>query len=156
MRPLLASERVEGSKVQVALRSRRSARNFDLSVVGSGIRVWTQYSLQEAIRALRRARAEEADSERRSIYVLDEPERHLHPSAQVDIARWLAERVHDGAQALIATHALPFLDIPYEGTEYFRVFRDNAGLTRASRLTPDPIGGLDRHVKEAGLSSRPS
>jgi hypothetical protein len=156
VRPLLASERVafERRKIQVALNSRQSGRLFDLSVVGSGIRTWTQYSLQEAMRTLRRAGEEVVGSERRSIYVLDEPERHLHPSAQVDIARWLAERVRDGAQMLLATHALPFLDIPYEGTEYFRVFRDNEGMTRAARLTPDPVGRLDRVVKEAGLSSR--
>jgi hypothetical protein len=132
--PLLAGERVAfaGAKVQVALRSRQSGRLFDLDVVGSGVRVWAQYSLREAMRSLREA--EEAIPERRSIYVLDEPERHLHPSAQTEIAAWLAERVRDGAHVLMATHAIPFLNIPYEGTEYFRVFRDEVGLTRACLL----------------------
>ena len=156
VRPLLPSERVafNGSKTQVALKAKRDGELFDLAVAGTGLRTWARYSLREAIRILHRSHVKEGEPERTTIYVLDEPERHLHPAAQEEVARWVSERVEAGAGAIIATHALPFLDLPYTGTEYYRVFRDEQGLTRTGRLTTDPIGILDRFVGQAGLASR--
>ncbi|HET8742259.1 MAG TPA: AAA family ATPase [Gaiella sp.] len=149
VRPLLPSERVafSGSKTQTALKAKRDGELFDLAVAGSGLRTWAR-SIREAMRILRPPPSNK-EPERTTIYVLDEPERHLHPAAQEEVARWIAERVEAGAGAIIATHALPFLDLPYAGSEYYRVFRDEQGLSRAGRLTTDPIGILDRFVGQA-------
>lgn len=45
------------------------------------------------------------------LFVVDEPERHLHPRAQRQLARWLADLVrgHD-TQALVITHSVAFIE----------------------------------------------
>lgn len=156
IRPLLGSERADfsGRKVQIALRERAGERMLDLSVAGSGTRTWAQYSIREAMRTLARARAPSGEEQpRMTIYVVDEPERHLHPTAQEEVAQWIADRVGDGAGAIIATHAPPFLDLPYEGTEYYCVARDGEGTTtRATRVTEDLLGAIAESAAEMGLS----
>jgi energy-coupling factor transporter ATP-binding protein EcfA2 len=57
-----------------------------------------------------RVPAEGGDVLRPPFFLIDEPERHLHPAAQRQLAGWLRDlvRVHD-TQALVITHAVPFL-----------------------------------------------
>jgi len=153
IRPLLGSERFAGRKVQVALRDRTSDRVFDLSLAGSGTKTWTQYSIHEAMRRLEQTGATATEGSRRTtIYVLDEPERHLHPTAQEEVARWIADRVRDGAGAIIATHAPAFLDLPYEGTEYYCVARAGGGTTRVTGMSEDLLGVIAASAPEMGLS----
>lgn len=153
--PLLGSQRENfaGRRVEVALRDRTGDRVFDLSLVGSGTQTWAQYSIQEAMRRVEQGMA--TPSEGRStptIYVLDEPERHLHPTAQEEVARWITDRVRDGAGAIIATHAAPFLDLGYESTEYYCISRDVGGTTRATRMSEDLLGAIAESAAEMGLS----
>jgi AAA domain, putative AbiEii toxin, Type IV TA system len=47
------------------------------------------------------------------VYLLDEPEQHLHPALERRAARWLSTAMSQwGAQCVIATHAIAFIDIP--------------------------------------------
>lgn len=155
IRPLLGSERAgfAGRKVQVALRQRVGDRAFDLSLAGSGTQTWAQYSIREAMRRLgQTAAAASEGTPKPTIYVLDEPERHLHPTAQEEVARWIADRARDGAGAIIATHAPPFLELPYESTEYYCVGRDGEGTTRVTRIGDDLLGAIASSAAEMGLS----
>jgi AAA domain, putative AbiEii toxin, Type IV TA system len=45
------------------------------------------------------------------LYIIDEPERHLHPRLELHLGPWLANLVRNGtSQAIIATHSVPFLN----------------------------------------------
>ncbi len=47
------------------------------------------------------------------IFVLDEPESHLHPSAQKWLAKKMFQMAEDGLQILITTHSPYFIDLNY-------------------------------------------
>jgi hypothetical protein len=172
--PLLPTEwsTYGDGKLRLRLRHRTKGSLFDFPLVGSGLRAWSEYSLLEAMRTRtiwaievpavddHAIRPQSTDDQEGTVeasavvYIFDEPETHLHPVAQEQVASWIADRVREGAFALIATHSLTFLDIPHQATEYFRVFRDASGITRAARLSHDPLGTLDRYVADSGLTSR--
>jgi energy-coupling factor transporter ATP-binding protein EcfA2 len=167
VQPLLPSDwpAYGGRKVRIALQQRSTGETFHIALVGSGLQTWAYYSLIEAMRTWPGEHTPPDPGDATStehpplvqameFYVFDEPERHLHPSAQRQVARWIADRVKDGANALIATHSVEFLDLPYAGAEYFRVYRDPKETTHTVRLTHDPLGTLDRFVEDAGLTSR--
>jgi energy-coupling factor transporter ATP-binding protein EcfA2 len=53
------------------------------------------------------------DAPRDRVYLIDEPEQHLHPALERRAARWLSTAMSQwGAQCVIATHAIAFIDIP--------------------------------------------
>jgi energy-coupling factor transporter ATP-binding protein EcfA2 len=57
--------------------------------------------------------AEFFDAPRYRVYLIDEPEQHLHPALERRAARWLSTAMSQwGAQCVIATHAIAFIDIP--------------------------------------------
>ena len=89
----------------------------------------------------------------RTLYVIDEPERHLHPLAQADVAGWVAGLAQDaGADVVVASHANPFLNLPSTLAEYVLVIRDETRVTRAIPVTADAIGLLDEVAEDTGLS----
>lgn len=91
--------------------------------------------------------------QRQTIYLFDEPERHLHPLAQEQVAEWIVEQARRGSSnAVVATHALPFLALPSEEVKYFFVKRDERALTRISPLTEDVLGLLRQYGPEAGFA----
>jgi hypothetical protein len=118
---------------------------FDLSLAASGIAVWVAYALNEALRQLTPQSVPQ-------VFVIDEPERHLHPNAQRQAARWLAETVLPSSQAFVATHAVPFLDLPREDVVYLHVVRRD-GNTIAESVSDDLLGMLAERASEAGLST---
>ena len=66
-------------------------------------------------------------AEHRRFFIVDEPERHLHPRLQRATASWLKETTASrGAPCLIATHSTPFLALPTDarGPHYVYVDRD--------------------------------
>lgn len=87
-----------------------------------------------------------------TLYVFDEPERHLHPLAQEEAAAWIASLVREGAFVLVATHALAFLDLPLEQAEYLLVFEDADGNSATESISGDPTGALKRRADRAGVS----
>lgn len=90
---------------------------------------------------------------RQRLLIVDEPEQHLHPRAQRQVAGWLAERAHERV-TLLATHALPFLDMPSPNAAYALVTRNADGVTRAMDISDDTFGLLELMSEEAGLAGR--
>ena len=157
-----------GQHVTVRLRPRLRREDFDLAVASSGIAAWTSFALSEAIRLTEEELAkairlkEEALAEVdpasegaraavTTVYVLDEPEAHLHPLAQEQAAAWVAERARTGAHVLLATHAVPFLSLPLGDVEYFQVTRDQDWWTRAKPITGDILGAVADSAEALGL-----
>jgi len=94
-----------------------------------------------------------AGSDQTTIYLFDEPERHLHPIAQAEAADWLAERGRHGrTQMFVATHSPAFLDIHGEQVEYVSVFRADDGATRARSLSADLLGELANYATDLGTT----
>jgi hypothetical protein len=116
--------------------------------VSSGIATWTSLALAEAIRVTELALDPRA---RPTIYVFDEPETHLHPVAQKQAAAWVAERVRNGANVLLASHAVPFLDLPLADVEYFKVTRAADWETQIGRITGDVMGAVGEAAESMGL-----
>jgi hypothetical protein len=130
------------------------ALRIPLAQASSGVVIWTGQALSLALSRLGTALEFGGDRARGGppldVFVIDEPERHLHPLAQEDVAAWLGERIREGALVFLATHALPFLDLPWDGVEYLRIVREPSGQARLVPVTQDPIGELSRHSDEAG------
>ena len=86
------------------------------------------------------------------LYLLDEPEQRLHPVLQRRAARWLGALMSEwGAQCVLATHSVAFMDLPGD-TRSYEITRtedvatvmplDTASLTPYSQLAREM--GLDR------------
>lgn len=86
---------------------------------------------------------------RDSIIIIDEPEKHLHPEAQIALVSALKEIVSKSGQLWIATHSINIL-AHLEYDEIFMVKDD--GITHPSRTTPgnsfNELMGLDGHIDE--------
>jgi hypothetical protein len=165
-------------RIRLELVGQAAGKSFDLAVVGSGLAVWAAFAIEEATRELERElRAElhqfleglrgptQPDDEnapskeprhgaQTRLYILDEPERHLHLQAQAQAARWLAGRIDPETSFLVATHALAFLSLPTNDAEYVLVSRGAGDLTRAEAITRDVWGVLDSRASAAGIGSR--
>ena len=137
-----------------------------------GVRRWAEIALREAVHELQTETREFEDRRRalflktsensvwgdwetlaRPLYLLDEPEAHLHPVAQREAAAWVVERARGGAEFVVATHAPSFLNIRYEATSYVRVHRDAQGITRATAIDESAPGALREDARSAGYGS---
>lgn len=91
---------------------------------------------------------------RQTIYLFDEPERHLHPLAQDQVAKWIADEVSGGsATAVVATHAVPLMQIPSDRAGFFWLRRDDDGLSRPVQITGDVPGAIIENSEAMGFSS---
>lgn len=89
---------------------------------------------------------------RPTVFLFDEPERHLHPFAQDDAAAAITEFGRRGITCLLATHALPFLDPPTELSSFIRVTRGADGWTQAVPITDDLLRELDLAADSSEVS----
>lgn len=89
----------------------------------------------------------------RRLFVVDEPERHLHPKLQREAARWLADTAAErAAPALLATHGTVFLSLPVrEGLTYVYCSRDGLDST-VRRFELAELQDLDRVGAEMGFN----
>jgi hypothetical protein len=85
------------------------------------------------------------------IYLLDEPERHLHPALQRDAAEWLQERLESsGFQAVVATHSLPFMSVSGNASFTYLV-REPEAPTALVPIIPRELDSLSLAATELGL-----
>ncbi len=87
------------------------------------------------------------------VYLIDEPERHLHPIAQREAASWIANLVEQpGAPSVVvATHSPAFLDLPSQLAQYLGVTREE-GASRAHSITTEEMRHLDGFADRLGVS----
>lgn len=89
----------------------------------------------------------------RRFFVVDEPERHLHPNLQREAAAWLRDAARQrGAPCLVATHSTPFLGLPSDGADvlYVYVTRDDGGA-RCEPFDPGSLRTLDDMTASLGF-----
>jgi hypothetical protein len=88
---------------------------------------------------------------RRRLYVMDEPERHLHPRAQREAARWLAGVIGRGrSQAVAASHSVSFLSLS-ENVALTHVWRAPGGPTHVEELGQGQLSAMSMVAAELGL-----
>lgn len=86
----------------------------------------------------------------RQLFLIDEPERHLHPRLQRHAARWLAESVGQRrTPTVLASHSAPFLGLG-EPASYLHLDRSTAG-TRIAPFTPSDRASLEGVADALGL-----
>jgi AAA domain, putative AbiEii toxin, Type IV TA system len=86
-------------------------------------------------------------------FIVDEPERHLHPGLQREAARWLSETAADrAAPALLATHSTAFLSLPVQAAGLTYVYCSRDGLdSTVRRFDLAELQDLDRVGAEMGF-----
>lgn len=86
---------------------------------------------------------------RAPLFVIDEPEQHLHPRAQRELAVWLADLVRaNDSQALITTHSVPFINRS-DRISYIR--REGPGASSIS-ASDEEITALNEIAADVGLN----
>ena len=144
----------EGHRLRLALIPHNSPKDDDLptpagfavGAVGAGLRIWTVFAVYEALRR------SEADPDRATLFLFDEPERHLHPNAQREAAEFVARIVEQAANAIIATHSPVFLNQQIPFARYVRLERVN-GVTSATPIDGGALTEIERHAEQLGLGS---
>ncbi|WP_169738309.1 AAA family ATPase [Patulibacter minatonensis] len=87
------------------------------------------------------------------VYLLDEPERNLHPQLQRDVAEWLGRTIADlGAQAVLATHSTTFLELDPSIATFNRVSRPRGEPSRVTSFAPTSLSRSDDLAREMGLT----
>ena len=122
-----------------------SPSGYGLQAVGAGLRIWATFAVYEAVRRLA------DDQERTTLFVFDEPERHLHPTAQREAAKFIADIVRDGASVILATHAPAFLNERIPFSRLVRLERVE-GMTRATPFNPGLLSEVEQHAAQLGLT----
>lgn len=84
------------------------------------------------------------------LVLVDEPELHLHPKAQEDVARWLYDRSQQSRAVLAATHSATFLSYEPEHATVVRVYRE-ADRTVTDVLGRDLLAALGDLDADVGL-----
>lgn len=90
------------------------------------------------------------DPPRQRLYLLDEPEQRLHPALQRRAAAWLAELMDAwGAQCVLATHALAFINVDAD-LRLYQIVREEQGAALCA-VDPAALGPHDQLARELGF-----
>lgn len=86
-----------------------------------------------------------------TLYVLDEPERHLHPLWHLPMADWLQHRIASNghAQALVATHAVTFSELGAASTLIY-IRRPRGSRSAVSALERTELTALSEIALDLG------
>jgi hypothetical protein len=147
----------QARRLRVGLRHRQTEEFFDLSMVGSGLRIWTAATLTALMQ--RQPIDPEGSTSlsatqlppRRTLYVFDEPERHLHPTAQDEAAHWVAALAEEDTAVVVATHSVSFLNLPAE-TNYWLVQRHFDETSRVTMVNDTLSDELRVQAHQLGVS----
>jgi hypothetical protein len=90
--------------------------------------------------------------------LIDEPEQHLHPSAQESIAAWCAEQARDHAAVVVATHSPAFWRLPSHRARVVELVHRSGKTEARSRSfitsTDDPVSTARRISDDLGMGSQ--
>jgi hypothetical protein len=88
------------------------------------------------------------------LFVIDEPERHLHPALQRSAALWLKETSRErGARSIVASHSASFLGLPTDGAEpsFVHIARNGAGGVECLPFNAGDLRDLNEIREAVGL-----
>ena len=86
------------------------------------------------------------------LYLIDEPEQHLHPRLQRQAAEWLSRIAQSpGSQVAIATHSVAFLGIA-SGATYTYLTRAGVAPTLLRPIRPLDLNRLDAAADDLGFN----
>lgn len=86
------------------------------------------------------------------LILVDEPEAHLHPVAQRQVARWLQDRAREGSTVVVATHSPSLLALPPGQATIVAVRSSPETGTELQRIDDDLLGQLDGDLTGLGLT----
>jgi hypothetical protein len=123
----------------------------ELRALGAGEKGWPEGHLAGVLE--KPDSADWTKGRHRRLFIVDEPERHLHPNLQREAASWLREtNVQQGGLCLLATHGTPFLALPNDQDPLLYVYAERTGKgTVCKPFDADEINKLDRIVSELGF-----
>lgn len=85
------------------------------------------------------------------LFLVDEPEAHLHPAAQREAASWLkAQDVRQVGRFIIASHSPAFLRLAGD-TRLAHVSRSSDRHVQLRSVNPRPLKALDPEIRELGF-----
>ena len=86
------------------------------------------------------------------VFVVDEPEMHLHPAAQEEVVAWLAGLSRrENAHVIVASHAPPFLRIAASEGRINRVSNHHSEGTKVLQMDGHLLEDVDSLADELGL-----
>ncbi len=119
----------------------------EFSMLGAGTRRWVAACVAEAHR-----RWYGPPAGRPALFVVDEPELHLHPTAQHDIGVWLTERAAEGHRVLVATHSPAILNRVGPDADILGVAR-NQSLSTLVPIGGDLLDSLSEFADDFGVEA---
>lgn len=142
------------SRVDVLLEPVAGGDAFPRTDLADGYALWVDLAILEACSHIRQVIAhskeyglmshEIVEARPRSLYILDEPERHLHPGVQRNAANWLRSKAIPGDAAIVmATHTPLFMPGGHDDRLLFCVDQDTAPyeLSASDDLAPSSLPG---------------
>ncbi|MFJ1779944.1 AAA family ATPase [Streptomyces anulatus] len=110
--------------------------SIPLTHLGAGIQRW----VATAVRLAADSCAEGETDPVPRILIIDEPEQHLHPAAQTQVAAWCLDQAHAHQAVIVATHSPVFVALPPHEATICQVTK--SGATTQVRALP-PVHGAD-------------
>jgi putative AbiEii toxin of type IV toxin-antitoxin system len=125
----------------------------DLHAIDADKRPWLEGELAERLAAAGSENWTRRGARHRRFFVVDEPERHLHPALQREVARWLKDTAASReAPCLVATHSTPFLALPTDDRGPLYVYVDrHEGNARCEQFDAGDLAELSTIVDELGF-----
>ncbi|MGB7686049.1 MAG: AAA family ATPase [Solirubrobacterales bacterium] len=125
----------------------------ELRSIAAGEKNWPEGVLERALARRQPENWTSRSARHRRLFIVDEPERHLHPNVQREAAAWLKRSTAEqSGTCLLATHSTPFLALPSDQDAPLYVYarRTDQG-TACEAFDADEIHGLDQIVAELGF-----
>lgn len=91
-----------------------------------------------------------AELARGQLFLIDEPERFLHPKLRREFAAWLEDFSSVGIPALVATHSVPFMGIK-RNASYTYLLREGNAATQFLPISPGELTEMGLAAEELGL-----
>lgn len=148
----------EANEVEVEDQTSHYEDEFDaarqeLRAIAAGEKSWPEGHLEKVLARRQPEGWTRRSARHRRLFIVDEPERHLHPNVQREAAAWLKRSTAEqGGLCLLATHGTPFLALPSDQDAPLYVYarRTKEGTT-CEAFDADEIHDLDQIVAELGF-----
>ena len=148
----------EANEVEVEDQTSHYEDEFDaarqeLRAIAAGDKSWPEGHLEKVLARRQPEDWTSRSARHRRLFIVDEPERHLHPNVQREAAAWLkGSTAEQGGLCLLATHGTPFLALPSDqGAPLYVYARRTKKGTTCEAFDADEIQGLDQIVAELGF-----